>query len=227
MIYKDSKTLLEVRGLRATVNGVEILKGMDLTVGSGEVHAIMGPNGTGKSTLSNVIAGDDLAASGSAAFVNKNAGTGKTVNLDLLLSGADVGNYQLPSGTVNSTGTVTAKVISAGPVAVTTKLYDGSTVAPRACAAGRLSALGSITTTREDIYGGKIVPFVPFTKLEGDKIVGETPRLKPGEHYSYDSYMLTGDNARATGSFHGVDDLGRRVHVLLPTFEMRVTAFGS
>jgi len=31
---------------------------------------------------------------------------------------------------------------------------------------------GSITTTREDIYGGKIVPFVPFTKLEGDKIVG-------------------------------------------------------
>src|SRR6185295_8529447 len=31
---------------------------------------------------------------------------------------------------------------------------------------------GSITTTREDIYGGKIVNFVPFTKLEGDKIVG-------------------------------------------------------
>jgi len=31
---------------------------------------------------------------------------------------------------------------------------------------------GSITTTREDIYGGKIVPFVPFTKLEGDKVVG-------------------------------------------------------
>jgi protein-L-isoaspartate(D-aspartate) O-methyltransferase len=31
---------------------------------------------------------------------------------------------------------------------------------------------GSITTSREDIYGGKIVPFVPFTKLEGDKIAG-------------------------------------------------------
>ena len=31
---------------------------------------------------------------------------------------------------------------------------------------------GSITTTREDIYGGKIVPFVPFTKLDGEKIVG-------------------------------------------------------
>ena len=34
------------------------------------------------------------------------------------------------------------------------------------------AADGAITTTREDIYGGKIVPFVPFTKLEGDKVVG-------------------------------------------------------
>ena len=57
MICQDSKTLLEVRGLRATVNGIEILKGMDLTVKSGEVHAIMGPNGSGKSTFAKVLAG--------------------------------------------------------------------------------------------------------------------------------------------------------------------------
>ena len=38
------------------------------------------------------------------------------------------------------------------------------------------AADGSITTSREDIYGGKIVPFVPFTKLEGDKIVGSHNR---------------------------------------------------
>ena len=56
MIRQDSTTVLEVRGLRATVNGIEILKGMDLTIKTGEVHAIMGPNGSGKSTFSKVLA---------------------------------------------------------------------------------------------------------------------------------------------------------------------------
>jgi Fe-S cluster assembly ATP-binding protein len=49
--------LLEVRGLCATVNGIEILKGIDLTVRRGEVHAVMGPNGSGKSTFAKVLAG--------------------------------------------------------------------------------------------------------------------------------------------------------------------------
>lgn len=57
MIYGDSAVLLAVRGLRASVNGIEILKGIDLTVRSGEVHAIMGPNGSGKSTFAKVLAG--------------------------------------------------------------------------------------------------------------------------------------------------------------------------
>ena len=74
MIYQDSKTLLEVRGLCATVNGVEILKGIDLTVRSGEVHAIMGPNGSGKSTFAKVLAGHTAyeVTGGSVLFEGKN-----------------------------------------------------------------------------------------------------------------------------------------------------------
>jgi Fe-S cluster assembly ATP-binding protein len=48
---------LEVRDLHAGIEGREILQGVDLTVRQGEIHALMGPNGTGKSTLANVLMG--------------------------------------------------------------------------------------------------------------------------------------------------------------------------
>ncbi len=52
-----SGSLLEIRDLHASVEGKPILRGIELSIGSGEVHALMGPNGSGKSTLSNVLAG--------------------------------------------------------------------------------------------------------------------------------------------------------------------------
>jgi Fe-S cluster assembly ATP-binding protein len=48
---------LVIRNLHASINGQEILKGVDLNVKQGEVHALMGPNGTGKSTLAYVLMG--------------------------------------------------------------------------------------------------------------------------------------------------------------------------
>lgn len=53
----SNEVTLVIQGLKANVENKEILKGIDLTIKGGEVHAIMGPNGTGKSTLASTLMG--------------------------------------------------------------------------------------------------------------------------------------------------------------------------
>jgi Fe-S cluster assembly ATP-binding protein len=62
--------MIKIENLHASIDGKEILKGLNLEVKAGEVHAIMGPNGAGKSTLASVLAGreDYEVTSGSVDF---------------------------------------------------------------------------------------------------------------------------------------------------------------
>lgn len=57
MIKENSEIILSVQNLTANVDGTPILKGVNLEIKAGEIHAIMGRNGSGKSTFSKVLAG--------------------------------------------------------------------------------------------------------------------------------------------------------------------------
>ncbi|NJL00222.1 MAG: Fe-S cluster assembly ATPase SufC [Spirulinaceae cyanobacterium SM2_1_0] len=70
----DSETILQVRDLHASVEGEPILKGLNLEIKAGEIHAIMGRNGSGKSTFSKVLAGhpDYEVTGGEIAYYGEN-----------------------------------------------------------------------------------------------------------------------------------------------------------
>ncbi len=65
--------MLKIKDLRVTVEGKEILSGINLEVKAGEAHAIMGPNGSGKTTLASILAGRDFMeiTHGSVTYMGK------------------------------------------------------------------------------------------------------------------------------------------------------------
>lgn len=65
----EGGTLLEVSGLDAYAGEKQILHGVDMSVGEGEVHVLMGPNGAGKSTLGRVVMGDPTYRVGAGSIV--------------------------------------------------------------------------------------------------------------------------------------------------------------
>lgn len=83
--------LLDIKNLQVSVEGAVILKGLDLSVGKGEVHVLMGPNGAGKSTLVNTVMGHPQyrVDAGSILFEGKDithAPTNERVKAGLFLS---------------------------------------------------------------------------------------------------------------------------------------------
>jgi ApaG protein len=57
--------------------------------------------------------------------------------------------------------------------------------------------------------------------VEGDGVVGEFPRLGPGEHFSYNSYHTIGSDSVAEGAYFGITKDGEPVFTRIPQFEMR------
>ncbi|MFO7032344.1 Fe-S cluster assembly ATPase SufC [Limnospira fusiformis CCALA 023] len=74
MIQENSPVILSVKNLTATIDGNPILKGLNLEVKAGEIHAIMGQNGSGKSTFSKILAGHPAyeVTGGEVTFLGQN-----------------------------------------------------------------------------------------------------------------------------------------------------------
>ncbi|WP_184301128.1 YDG domain-containing protein, partial [Roseateles oligotrophus] len=102
------------------------------------------------------VAGEELGLSLSAAFVDKNAGKAKDVKVNLVLGGADAGNYQLASDSLIAKGDITPKTVTAGEVAVVAKVYDGNRKAE--VSGGKVQGLiegDQVDTTRAGEFADK------------------------------------------------------------------------
>ena len=106
--------LLKIENLHANIEGKEILKGLNLEVYPGEIHAIMGPNGHGKSTLASVLAGREEyeVTEGEINFDGKDIGSLKTRELRRVRSDMQI-VFQDPFGSLSPRMTC-AQIISEG-----------------------------------------------------------------------------------------------------------------
>ena len=95
--------------------------------GNGKVYdGTLGYDGA-SFVLGNVVAGDDLSISGSAAFLDKNAGSGKAVHASgLILGGNDLSNYSLASTTLEGTADISTRLLNYGVSGAQSRIYDGS-----------------------------------------------------------------------------------------------------
>ena len=93
--------MLEVRGLYAGYGAVEVLRGIDLDVGAGEIVAVLGSNGAGKSTLNNNLSGLYRPFAGSIRFEGREiAGAASTDIVDLGLIHVPEGRRVFPNMSV-------------------------------------------------------------------------------------------------------------------------------
>jgi len=84
--------MLEVSGLRAGYGQVEVLRGIDLSVGSGEIVAVLGSNGVGKTTLNSVLSGTIPARAGSVVFEGRDLTGASSASI------VETGLIQVPEG---------------------------------------------------------------------------------------------------------------------------------
>lgn len=64
------------------------------------------------------------------------------------------------------------------------------------------------------------------TVVEGDGVVGETPRLEPGESFSYDSFHAVGSDATVEGAYFCLDDSRKQFCVRIPLFALEIPNWG-
>ncbi|MDF1713932.1 MAG: ApaG domain [Akkermansiaceae bacterium] len=63
--------------------------------------------------------------------------------------------------------------------------------------------------------------------VEGSGVVGETPKLQPGEKFSYNSYHVVASDSEVSGAFFGVDSAGLGIRVRIPAFTLRRPSGGK